>query len=265
MSWCRALLAACVLASPPGLFADELSVAVAGNFAPVLARLGPGFEAASGHRLAVSSGSTGKLYAQIVHGAPYEVFLAADRERPERLESEGRIVEGSRASYALGRLVLWGPALADEAALKARLLADPPPRLAIANPRLAPYGAAAESWLRNEGLWDRLAPRMVRGESIAQAFHFTASGNAELGLVARSQLASAGIGPAAPDDPSVQAMDPESTASQGARWVVPASAHPPIEQQMVLLDDTEAARAFRDWLLSEATQSRLREFGYDSP
>lgn len=227
--------------------ADELRVAVAGNFAAPLERLTPDFEGRTGHRLAFSVGSTGKLYAQIVQGAPFDVFLAADRARPERLEAGGRIVPGTRATYALGRLALWSPAANSEAGLLARLRAEPPPRLAIANPRLAPFGAAAREWLEREGLWARLGPGAVRGENVAQAFHFVASGNAELGLVALGQ------------------MRARNDTPIGVAWIVPAARHAPIEQQVVLLRDSVAGRAFLDWLGSEPVRSRLQELGYDSP
>lgn len=227
--------------------ADELAVAVAGNFLPALEGLSPAFERATGHRLRISAGSTGKLYAQIRQGAPYDVFLAADRARPERLEAEALTVSGTRFTYAVGQLVLWAPEALPPETLPTLLRSEPPPRLAIANPRLAPYGAAAEAWLRREGLWTRLAPRAVRGESVAQAFHFVASGNAPLGLVARSQWLS---------------LDP---SRRGAAWGLPADAHPPIEQQAVLLRDVPAGRAFLDWLGSAPVRARLEDFGYRSP
>ncbi len=243
----RPLLLLWLLALAPTLPAAELRVAVAGNFAPVLERLAPGFEQGSGHTLRPSSGSTGRLYAQIVQGAPFDLFLAADAARPAQLESRGLVVPGTRTTYALGRLALWSPAADDVDALLARLQAQPPPRLAIANPRLAPYGAAARAWLVNEGHWAALGPGAVRGENIAQAFHFVASGNAELGLVALPQLR----------------LFHEQTP--GIAWTVPATLHPPIEQQAVLLRDSEAARALLGWLLTDTTQAQLRALGYDSP
>lgn len=229
---------------PATATADELRVAVAGNFAPALQRLAEEFEASSGHRLRLSPGATGKLYAQIVQGAPFDLFLAADADRPRRLEADGRIVPGTRRTYVHGRLALWAPNC--DCAPLAHLRDTPPPRLALANPRVAPYGAAAEAYLRDEQLWDVLGPRAVRGESVAQAFHFLASGNADLGFVALSQL--------------------RLTAQAPATFVViPADRHPPIEQQVVLLNDTVAGRAFLQWLLAPGTRSRLGEFGYDSP
>ncbi len=239
------LLAALLAAGPVG--AAELRVAVAGNFVPALDALAGDFETVHGHRLRRIPGSTGKLYAQIVQGAPFDVFLAADADRPARLESAGLGVADTRVTYAVGRLALWAPGADDPAQALQRLSSLPPPRVALANPRHAPYGAAAEAFLRGEELWETIGDRLVRGENVAQAHHFVASGNAELGLVALPQLRLQGDGTA------------------GAAWVVPADRHPPIEQQALLLRDSPAGRSFLAWLQSAPVQARLREFGYDSP
>ena len=227
--------------------AEPLRIAVAGNFLPVLERLAPDFEADHGHRLRLSSASTGRLYAQIRQGAPFDVFLAADVTRPERLEQDGLAVPGTRRSYARGRLALWAPDAVPGEDPFERLAGTPRPSLAIANPRLAPFGAAAEATLRKAGLWSRYEHEVLRGESIAQAFHFVATGNADLGLVALSQLRLS------------------ATHTAGSWRAVPAEDHPPIEQQAVLLRDTQTGRAFLAWLLSERVQDRLRTFGYDPP
>lgn len=238
-----ALLA--LLAAPAR--ADSVRVAVAGNFLPALERLAPDFEAQQGHRLSLSAGSTGKLYAQIRQGAPFDVFLAADARRPRRLEADGLTVPGTRVTYARGRLVLWAPQAAPGEDLVRRLQAVPRPRVALANPRLAPYGAAAEAWLRDRELWEGLSVRAVRGESVAQAWQFVASGNADLGLVALSQLRLA-------------------SATVTGQWLLlPSREHPPIEQQAVLLRDIRAGRELLAWLLSPGVQERLRTFGYDPP
>jgi molybdate transport system substrate-binding protein len=227
--------------------AETLRLAVAGNFQPTLERLAPDFQDGYGHRLELSSGATGKLYAQIRQGAPFDAFLAADAARPERLEAEGLAVAGTRVTYARGRLVLWAPAASAGEDPFRILHAIPPPQLALANPRLAPYGAAAEAFLRDAGLWSALERRAVRGEGIAQAFHFVATGNADLGLVALSQVRG-------------------SAEPLAGEWrVVPADRHSPIEQQAVLLRDSAAGREFLAWLTSEAVRDRLTAFGYDAP
>jgi molybdate transport system substrate-binding protein len=225
----------------------EVHVAVAANFTAPLAELGRGFERAGGGKLVVSAGSTGKLYEQIRAGAPFEILLAADAARPERLESEGLAVPGSRFTYARGRLVLWSPRpdLVDaEGAVLAR---GGFAHLAIANPKTAPYGAAAEQTLRALGLWERLEPRLVIGEDIAQAHQFVASGSAELGFVALAQL---------------------HGAAGGSRWVVPASRHAPIDQQAVLLRqgrDNPAARALLDYLRGAPARQIIASYGYEVP
>lgn len=230
--------------SPAG--AEPLRLAVAGNFVPALEQLLPDFEREHEQAIVLSSGSTGKLYAQIRQGAPFDVFLAADRARPEALEREHRTVAGTRRTYAVGRLALWAPRADPRENLVERLRANPPPRLAIANPRVAPFGAAAKSWLREIGVWEQVARNAVRGENVAQTFHFVASGNAELGLVALGQLRSLSEVP-------------------GTFLVVPADGHEPIHQQGVLLKDTPTARAFLNWLTSSDVQDRLHDLGYDSP
>jgi molybdate transport system substrate-binding protein len=223
---------------------DEVHVAVATNFAQTARELGDAFEAELGAKVVVSDGSTGKLYAQIVNGAPFEVFLSADAERPRKLVDEGVAVDGTRFPYALGQLVLWSPdptRVKDAGALKGDFR-----HLSIANPELAPYGAAARETLARLGLWDALQPRLVRGEDIGQAYQFVATGHAELGFVALSQLASGG----------------------GSRWRVPADHYAPLEQQAVLLArgrDDDAARAFRAFLRGDAARQRIAAAGYGLP
>jgi len=233
------------LACAPQALADEVHVAVATNFAKTARALADAFSAETGHRVVLSAGSTGKLYAQIIHGAPFEVFLAADAERPQRLEAEGRAVAGSRFPYARGRLVLWSPD-AGRIAGEDALLGDDFRFLAIANPDLAPYGAAARDLLEQLGLWDGLQRRLVRGEDIGHAFQFVATGNAELGLVALSQVSGRG----------------------GSQWIVPPDRYAPIEQQAVLLEpgrDNGAARAFLDFLRSDPARAQIDRAGYGVP
>ena len=227
--------------------AGEVQVAVAANFAAPFARIGQQFSAATGHTLKVSSGATGKFHAQIVHGAPFEVLLAADDTTPRKLVAEGHGVAGTAFTYALGRLALWSaqPGLVDPQG--AVLASGTFKHLAIANPKVAPYGAAAMQVLRGRGLADALAPKLVTGESIAQAYQFVATGNAEIGFVAWSQLA-------APGSPA-----------RGSWWLVPAALHGEIRQDAVLLKPGEknpAARALLDFLRSEPARAVVREFGY---
>lgn len=240
--------ALCVgLAFPQVLLADEIRVAVASNFRLAMEEAAALFEHESGHRVTLIFGSTGKHYAQIMNGAPFDAFFAADAERPQRLEREGRALPGSCFTYAVGQVVLWSAneSLVDE---NGRVLADGRFRhLAIANPELAPYGAAARAVLQALGLWERLQPTLVRGENIGQAFQFVVSGNAELGFVARSQLAAPG------------------SAFGGSSWSPPQSLYPPIEQQAVLLRDSRAGRAFMAFMQGDRIAGILRDYGYDSP
>jgi molybdate transport system substrate-binding protein len=236
------------LLAATGARAGEVSVAVAANFKATLEEVGAAFTRATGHTVLASSGSTGKLYAQITQGAPFAVLLAADRARPARLEQEGRTAAGSRFTYAVGRLVLWSP---DPGRVDAEgaVLRDPAlERLAIANPRTAPYGAAAQEVLEGLGLWDALRPRLVRGENIGQAFQFVASGNAPQGFVALAQVRAGG--------------------QPGSQWLVPQALHAPIEQQAVLLkagENNAAARAFLDYLRGPEAVAIIERYGYDVP
>ena len=226
--------------------ADTVNVAVASNFNHTLRQLAPLFLASTGHRLRISPASTGKLYAQIRHGAPYDVFLAADSERPLRLVREGLALADSRRTYAVGRLVLWSPSLEFTGDAKRVLSSDRYRHLAIANPDVAPYGAAAEQTLRVMGLWDKLQPRLARGENIGQAFQFVVSGAAELGLVSGAQLVTL-------------------ARNDGYQWWVPADLHAPIRQQAVLLRDASdkaAAGEFLQFLLGREAAELIRGNGY---
>lgn len=240
------LLLLTILPGPPAL-ADELRVAVASNFRPAMTALAERFEQRSRHRITLIHGSTGKHYAQIVNGAPFDAFFAADKTRPLRLEAEQRIVPGSRFTYAMGKLVLWSPdpGRVDGAG---RVLRDGSfNHLAIANPDLAPYGAAARQVLQRLGYWQPLSGRLVRGENIGQTFQFVVSGNAELGLVARAQLVDRG------------------RALTGSSWEPPQSLYDPIEQQAVLLRDSAAGREFMAYVQSVEARALIRSNGYDVP
>ncbi|MBL3555853.1 MULTISPECIES: molybdate ABC transporter substrate-binding protein [Marinobacter] len=244
----RSLLALSLLMTSGTSLAGEVRLAIATNFHDAAERLAAQFTDATGHSSRISYGSTGKLYAQIRHGAPFDVFLAADQERPRLMEQNGSGVPGTRFTYAVGQLVLWSPdpqAFVDPIAF---LRADNVRRLAIANPATAPYGLAAQQTLEHLGHWATLGSRLVRGESIAQTFQFVATGNAKAGFVALAQLRGEHDG--------------------GARWEVPASYHDPIAQQAILLErgrDNEAANAWLDFLASGEAQDIIRQYGYDIP
>ena len=230
--------------------ADEVRVAVAANFAAPLKALAADFEKTTGHTLRLSSGATAKLYAQIKNGAPFDVLLAADAETPARLEKEGDAVAGSRFIYATGKLVLWSPQ-ADRVDGQGQVLRSGHFRhLALAAPQLAPYGAAAVQTLTRLGLLATLTPRLVQGESIGQTYSFVATGNAELGFVALSQVYDKG------------------KISQGTGWIVPAHLYQPLHQEAALL--TRAARnpaasALLAFLKTEQTRAVIRSFGYETP
>jgi molybdate transport system substrate-binding protein len=227
--------------------AGEVRVAVAANFAVPMARIAQAFVAATGHTAALSSGSTGKFHAQIVNGAPFDVLLAADERTPQALIDSGHAQAASRFTYAVGRLVLWSakPGLVD--AQGAVLASGRFAHLALANPKVAPYGAAAMQALRSRGLDEKLAPKLVLGESIAQAYQFVASGNAEMGFVALSLVQQPGR-PVA-----------------GSAWLVPEALHAPIRQDAVLLkpgENNAAARALLEFMKSPAALDIVRAHGY---
>lgn len=226
--------------------AAEIRVGVAANFASTLALLAEHFEQHSGHRLLLSSGSTGKLFAQIKNGAPFDLFFAADAERPQRLEREGDGVPGTRFTYAIGHLVLWSPRPGKVDAAADILNTGEFNKLAIANPATAPYGLAARQTLQRLGVWQALQSRIVRGENIAQTYQFVASGNADLGFVALAQM---------------RARD----ESGGSSWQIPPDFHAPIDQQVILLRkarEPAAARALLAYLRQPHAQQMLRRAGY---
>ncbi|MCF8719646.1 molybdate ABC transporter substrate-binding protein [Nitrospina gracilis] len=239
-----------LLCFPAVAGADTATVAVASNFLGPLKHIAGQFEARTGHTARIVSGSTGKLYAQILNGAPFHVFLAADSKRPRLLEDQKLAVNGSRFTYARGRLALWS---ADPAWIRGDgvpVLKDGAFRhLALANPKTAPYGQAAQSTLQKLGLWETLQGRIVRGENVGQAFQFAASGNAEVGFVALSQ---------------VLALPP---ARQGSHWEVPGSYHDPIEQDAVLLqkgNGNAAAKALLEFLKTPEVREQIRSSGYET-
>jgi len=227
--------------------AGEITLAVASNFSHAIRQIADRFQAETGDRVRLSFGSTGKHYAQIVNGAPFDAFFAADMKRPQRLEQEGLIQPGSRFTYAIGRVVLWSPdpTLVDDRGEVLR--SGGFSHLAIANPRLAPYGRAAQEVLQGMSLWGALQERMVRGENIGQAFQFVSSGSVELGFVAYAQVKRPG------------------EAVQGSLWQVPESAYAPIEQQAVLLSDNPVARRFLEYVRTPEIRELIHGYGYATP
>lgn len=233
---------------PAASAAEEVRVAVAANFLATLDEIVTRFEQDTGHTAVVSSGSSGKLYAQIRNGAPFDVFFSADAARPGLLEKEGLAVQGSRFTYAVGRLTLWGGGSSVlEGNGKSMLLSNDVRHVAIANPKTAPYGIAAKEALQSLGLWEQVQDRLVRGENIGQTFHFVFSENAQLGFVALSQV----LGP--------------KVNGSGSRWDVPTHLHAPIRQQAVLLRSgqrREIARAFLDYVKGVRSRNVIERFGY---
>lgn len=227
--------------------ADEIRVAVASNFANTMREISGRFEEQTGHEVILAFASTGKHYAQIKNGAPFDAFFGADTERPERLEKEGLAVAGSRFTYALGTLVLWSPEIGMVDAAGKVLELGGFRFLSLANPKLAPYGRAAQEVLKGRALWQSLQPRMVRGENIGQAFQFVISGNAELGFVARSQI------------------DKPGEAIAGSWWEIPVDLYSPIAQQAVLLSESTAARELLAFVRGQEALDILRSYGYRTP
>ena len=228
--------------------AAEVHVAVAANFTAPMKRIAEAFEKDTGHKMVVSYGATGKFYAQITNGAPFDVFLSADDETPAKLEKDGFAVSGSRMTYATGRLVLWSakPGLIDDKA--SVLMRNDFNRLAIAAPKVAPYGAAAVETLNKIGLLPLLQTKLVMGESIGQTFNMVSSGNADLGFVAMSQV-----------------FESDKLKS-GSAWVVPANFHSPLRQDAVLLArarSNPAALQFLTFLKSAQARVIMTLFGYE--
>ena len=227
--------------------AAEAQVAVAANFAEPMRAVAAVLQKTTGHTLKVATGASGAFYTQIRHGAPFDVFLSADNERPTQLEQDGLAQPGTRFTYATGRLVLWSARAGRVDAQGALLRAADLGKLAYANPRTAPYGAAAVQVMERLGLSAALAPRLVQGESIGQAYGFVKTGNADAGFVAMSQVLESG------------------QLKEGSMWVIPQAYHDPIRQDAVLLRkgaDNEAAKALLKLLQSPAIKDLIRTYGY---
>ena len=235
-----------VLASgPSAAIAADTQVAVAANFTQPAKAIAAAFKAKTGDTAVLSFGSSGQFFAQMSHGAPYEVFLSADADRPAAAEKDGLAVAGTRFTYAVGRLVLYSktPGLVD--AKGAVLKAGQFNKLAIADPAAAPYGVAAIQTMTKLGVYEAVKPKIVQGSSIAQAYQFVDTGAAELGFVALSQVI------------NVQG---------GSRWTVPAADHAPIEQQAILLKigkDNPAAKAFLAFLKGPQAVAIIKKYGYE--
>jgi molybdate transport system substrate-binding protein len=231
-----------------GAAAEDVQVAVAANFTAPMQAIAAAFEKDTGHKPQLAFGSSGKFYAQIRNGAPFQVFLSADDEKPARLQEEGLAVAGTRFTYAVGQLALWS---AKEGVVDNKgdvLKKGGYAHLAIASPKLAPYGAAAIEVLKNLGLLETVQPKFVQGENIAQTYQFVASGNAELGFVALSQVMKDG------------------KLTQGSAWIVPATLHTPIRQDAVMLaagKGNAAASALMAYLKSDKAKVIIRAYGYD--
>ena len=230
--------------------ADATIVAVASNFNKPMTEIAAAFEKATGHTAKLSFGSTGKFVTQIENGAPFEVFFSADETGPAKLESDGFAVNGSRRIYALGKLVLWSatPGLIDEQGQVLKTASFK--HLAIADPKLAPYGAAAVDFMNKQHLLEKIEPLLVLGENSTQTQHFISTGNAELGFVALSQVIENG------------------KISTGSGWIIPSDQHKPIKQALVLLNlgkDNPAALALLEFMKSDSALSIIQQYGYQLP
>ena len=240
-------LLALSLAFAGNVFAESVQVAVAANFTAPMKVLAADFEKDTGHRVVAAYGATGQLYAQIHNGAPFEVFLAADDSTPAKLEKEGQGVPGSRFTYAIGALALWSAktGYVDDQGLVLRN--NQFQHLAVANPKTAPYGLAALQTLVKLGLNQAVAKKLVEGQNIAQTQQFVASGNAELGFVALSQIYQNG------------------QITGGSAWRVPAEMHDPIRQDALILSkgkDNPAAKALVEYLQGDKAAEVIRAYGY---
>ena len=247
-------LAACSLASFPAFSqtkASSINVAVASNFTNPVKQLASLFTKNTGYTVNLSAGSTGKLYTQIINGAPFDIFFAANAREPERLEQQGQALKGTRFTYAIGRLALWS---ADPTRIKGdcgeSLKQNDYRKLAIANPRVAPYGKQAENALHALGVYETVEPKLILGENIGQAFRFVSSKNAELGIISLSQV-----------------KDPKNPFL-GSHCIVAETLHQPLLQQAIILKRAQAnqvARDFIEFVQSETARELILSYGYFTP
>ncbi len=243
----RALISVAVGFAATSAFAGEVTVAVAANFTAPVQAIAADFEKDTGNKVVASFGATGQFYAQIKNGAPFEVFLAADDSTPAKLEKEGMTVPGSRFTYATGALALWSAkdGYVDDKGdvLKKNAFTH----IAIANPKAAPYGLAGYQTLDKLGLTDAIKPKVVEGQNISQTQQFVATGNAELGFVALSQIYKSG------------------KITSSSAWIVPADLHEPIKQDAVILNkgkDNPVAKQFEDYLKGPKAAEIIKSYGY---
>lgn len=247
--WCSIGLCCCLLliSQITTAKAANLKVAVASNFAPTLTTLADKYKQQTGQKILISAGSTGKLYAQILQGAPYDIYMAADSQRPQKLLQMGRVIDNASYTYAIGQLVLWGKG-ADgnynnqQKAIE-RLKNPDFGYLAMANPKVAPYGLAALQVLNKLGLSETLRGKIVRGENIGQTFHFVETGNAQMGFVALAQL--------------IKTNHPANNY-----WLIPQALYSPIEQQLVILKGSEQGQQFVAFLKSAQAKAIIQSTGY---
>lgn len=244
----RSILTAGLLLSAPAIWAETVLVAVAANFTKPMTEIAAAFEKSTGHSANLSFGSSGKFVSQFENGGPFEVFLSADDKNSMKLEQEGLAVANSRFTYALGKLVLWSatPGLVDD---QGQILNKGGfKHIALADPKLAPYGAAAVEIMKNRGLFDKLQPLFVQGENIAQTHQFVSTGNAELGFLALSQV-----------------IDNGKIAS-GSGWMIPSNLYQPIRQDAILMKtgtENPAAPALMQFLKSPEALAIILKYGYE--
>ncbi|MEW5780934.1 MAG: molybdate ABC transporter substrate-binding protein [Pseudomonadota bacterium] len=229
--------------------ADEVQVAVGANFNAPMKIIAADFEMDTGHKAVVSLGTVGKFFAQIKSGAPFEVLISSDKDTPDKLVAEGLAVESTRRTYAIGKLVLWS-AKPDYVDAKGEILKKGDfKHLALANPKLAVYGAAGQEAMKRMGVLESIQPRIVLAENITQAHQFVATGNAELGFVALSQI-----------------VGKDGRVTEGSHWMVPADLYPQIRQDAIVLKlgrDKPAAKALVDYLKTDKARAVIKAYGYD--
>ncbi|WP_333824657.1 molybdate ABC transporter substrate-binding protein [Pinisolibacter sp.] len=245
------LVGAMLLGIPQSTRAAEIQVAVAANFTAPMQKIAAEFEAETGHKAVLAFGTVGKFYSQMKAGAPFEVLVSSDRETPDALVRDGLAIGETRFTYAIGKLTLWSatPGVVDD---KGEVLRTGSYRhLALANPKLAVYGAAGQVVMKKLGVWEAIEPKLVTAENISQAYQFVASGNAELGFVAFSQI-----------------VGPDGKVANGSTWMVPADLYPQLAQDVILLapgKDSAAAKDLVDHLRSDKARAIIRSYGYDLP